>query len=247
MYQVGHNLQERGLYTEAEPLLHAVLHRYTTLHGTHHAEVIKTLNQLSLLYMEMGKDAQADDFYQQARIQQEQVLDPTSLQRLMPHVFDLVEQGKADQAVHVCQNMLMDEAWLQRQDPLLEANIHYLLAGLYTYQEKKELADIHYQRTLAMQTTMLGADHPLNGKLLMDMAHYYLYLGEIAQAKVYITQALEILLKTLGPDHLEIATAQEILADIFVKMGEYAKAEQLYQQVLEIRKHKKVSYDTDII
>ena len=72
------------------------------------------------------------------------------------------------------------------------------------------------------------------GRLLNQMAGYYLYRGLYPIAEPLLRCALEIGEKTLGKDHPIVATYINNLAELLRTQGRYSEAEPLYRRALEI-------------
>jgi tetratricopeptide (TPR) repeat protein len=64
--QTGYYFNQKGLYSEAEPLSHQALALYRELLGERHPQVATSLNNLAELYRVQGRYAEAEPLYIQA-------------------------------------------------------------------------------------------------------------------------------------------------------------------------------------
>jgi DNA-binding NarL/FixJ family response regulator len=76
LMRAGWYLYERGLYTEAEPLLERALAIRERVLGPEHPETGETLNNLARLYLQQGRYTEAEPLFQRALSIRERVLGP---------------------------------------------------------------------------------------------------------------------------------------------------------------------------
>src|SRR5262249_42468237 len=76
LMQTGWYLSERGLYTEAEPLLERALSIGERVLGPEHPETGETLNDLALLYWRRGRNGEAEPLLERALSIRERALGP---------------------------------------------------------------------------------------------------------------------------------------------------------------------------
>ncbi|NEQ49983.1 MAG: tetratricopeptide repeat protein, partial [Leptolyngbya sp. SIO3F4] len=72
--EVGYYLDQRGQYSEAEPLYEEALSMYKRLLGDEHPYVATTLNNLALLYDNQGRYSEAEPLYEEALAMRKRLL-----------------------------------------------------------------------------------------------------------------------------------------------------------------------------
>jgi tetratricopeptide (TPR) repeat protein len=145
--------------------------------------------------------------------------------------------GKFNQAVKTLRKALAAAEKRFGPDHENTAASLYLLAEIYTRQERYALAEPQARRALAIVER--NADKTDISGVLSCLAEDYRGLGDYQQAEQLAKRALAITKKRYGPWSPNAATSMNNLAFIFQSQAQYAQAEPLYKQAVAIwKKHK---------
>lgn len=107
------------------------------------------------------------------------------------------------------------------------------LADAYNYQEKFDLAEELFRKTLKARQTLLGLDHPKTFKTMADIA-WVLYLkGNYEAAEVIARSAVEAHDRNSGID--DSSDCFDTLSQILRSQGKYVEAEKLQRRLLVAR------------
>jgi tellurium resistance protein TerD len=106
------------------------------------------------------------------------------------------------------------------------------LAKNSKYSEAEEL----FKKSLALQKTISGEDHPKIVPQLNNLAELYFSQGKYEQAEPIYKQSLVIIEKTSGKSHSDLANNLNKLAYIYRVQSKYQQAEELYTRAAIIQK-----------
>ena len=231
-------LFREGKYQEATPLAEKAVELAKRVYGPEHVRTATSLNNLALLYQDMGEYAKAEPLNEEALRIDQKVLGPehldtvTSLNNLALLYDDMGEYTKAEplyqEALRIRQKVLGPE------HPNTATSLNNL-ALLYDHMGEYAKAEPLYQQALRIRQKVLPPEHPSTATSLNNLAGLYDQTGEYAKAEPLYQEALRIRQKVLGPEHPNTAQSLNNLALLYDDMGEYTKAEPPYQEALRIR------------
>ncbi|GHO80418.1 tetratricopeptide repeat protein [Ktedonobacter sp. SOSP1-85] len=234
-------LQERALYTLAEPLYQRALRLREELLGTEHPDTARTMNNLAVLYSKQGRYAEAEPLYLQAfRILEEQlgpehVDTARTLNNLAVLYSDQGRYAEAEplnlRAIHLLEQQFGSEH-AQVAAPL------NALANLYTNQGKYGEAEPLYLRSIHILEQTLGSESLQVAKSLNGLSYIYTLQEKYTQAEALYQRALHIMEQQLGLEHPRVAFPLIGLAYVNVQQGKYEQAEPLYLRALRIREQQ---------
>jgi len=153
LHKAGTYLRERGLYSDAEPLLMRALSMREHYLGTEHPDTAMSLNKLANLYWYQGKYEQAEPLFQRAISIWEQLgTEYSDMANILNNLANLyMDQGKYEQAELLYQRALViKEQHLGTEHPSTARSLNNL-AILYHRQGKDEQAELLYQRALTIK------------------------------------------------------------------------------------------------
>jgi tetratricopeptide (TPR) repeat protein len=243
--RVGVYLENRGQYSEAEPLKLEALAISRKVLGDEHNDTASALNNLAILYWYQGKYEQAEPLYQQALAISRKVLGdehPDTAIDLNNLAILYRKQGKFEQAESLCLKALAIRKKLLGEEHLDTARSLHNLAYICFSQGQFQQAEPLLQQTLAIYRKVLGNEHPETAQSLNDLANIYVnQQDKFEQAEPLYQEALAIREKVLGDDHPDTAQGLHSLAVFYGRQDQYEQAELLYQEALAI--YKKVLGD----
>jgi CHAT domain-containing protein/Tfp pilus assembly protein PilF len=207
--------------------------------GENHPDYAASLNNLAVLYREMGDYAKAEPLYRQALEIKKRVLGENhpdyaaSLNNLAISYHAMGNYAKAEPLYR--QALVIKKRVLGENHPDYAGSLNNL-AGLYQAKGDYAKAEPLARQALEIHKRVLGENHPNYATSVNNLAALYRDIGDYAKAEPLDRQALEIKKRVLGENHPNYAASLNSLAVLYQTMGDYAKAEQLYRQALEIKK-----------
>jgi tetratricopeptide (TPR) repeat protein len=205
--------------------------------GPKHPDVATSLNNLAMVFSELGRYVEAEPLYKRSVAIYEQALGPDHI-NVANSVNNLAllyqAQGRYTDAEPLYQRSLaIREKALGPDHPDVAASLNNL-AELYSAQERNADARPLYQRSLAILEKALRPDHPAVATSLNNLAGLYFRQGRYADAEPLYERSLAIVETALGPDHPSVATSLNNLAELRRAQGRFADAEPLYRHSLAI-------------
>ncbi len=230
-------LYQEGKYAEAVPAAAETVKLAEKAFGPDDARIAVYLNNLALLYENMGSYADAEPLYLRAIAIDEKTLGPDHPD-LATVLCDLavvyMDQGRNAEAEPLYQRALrIDEKALGAESPGVATDLNNL-ALLYDNEGRYPEAEPLFLRALRIDEKALGPDQIGVAPEVGNLAAHYLYEGRYAEAEPLFQRALHIREKALGPDHPDVATDLNQLAMLYHHQGNYAQAEPLYQRAVGI-------------
>lgn len=206
--------------------------------GPDHPEVSRALNNLGVLYMELGRYAEAELPLRRALAMREiefgsnHPMFARTLQNLALVYMELGRYAESEslhlRALAICEGACApnDPDALFGQTGL---GVLYRMTGRYAEAEPL------LARVLALREATLGSAHPDVAMSLMHLADVYAGSGRGEEAEHLYLRALEIWEKALGTDHPDIAEGLKGLAAVYRDRGDVAKSRTLLARALAIR------------
>jgi CHAT domain-containing protein/Tfp pilus assembly protein PilF len=223
-------------YQKALPLLERALEIREKQLGPEHPATAGSLNDLAMLYDQMGEYQKVLPLLERAlEIRKKQLgpEHPDTATSLYDLAFVYAKMGEYQKALPLSQRALeIREKQLGPEHPDTAGSLNdlaFVYSNMGDYQKALPL----YQRALEIREKQLGPEHPATALSLNDRALVYVSMGEYQKALPLLERALEIREKRLGPEHPATATTLDNLALLYGNMGDYQKALPLHQQALE--------------
>jgi CHAT domain-containing protein len=231
-------LSRAGKYSEAIPLAQQLLADMEKAHGPVDRDVAGALNNLALLYSDVGNDAEAEPLNDRAIAIMEKVFGLDSSQ-IAPELNNLAalyqRQRRYAEAEPLFKRALaLREKSLPSGHPDVGQSLNNL-ATLYEKQDRHADSEPLFKRALSIYEKAAGPEHPAVATLLNNLGQVYKSEGRYADAEPPIKRSLAIREKVLGRDHPDVARSLNNLADLYERQGRYADAEPLYRRALSIR------------
>ncbi len=196
---------------------------------------IMSIQQLGLLYLDVGYFEEAMQFCQQAI----NIYQNTGNTDHSDYIPCLAALGRLHKEMG---NYSESENYYQQAVNLYQgqSSVNYIryvacltqLAGLYHETKNFSLAEAYYQEALSVSQAKLGNNHHLSGISLKGLASIYRDIDRYAESEHCYLQAIEILKQ--DPDPRDYAGSLNSLAMLYSRIGNDNQAEKLYQQSLEI-------------
>ena len=240
-HRCANYLCARGEYAEAERLCADALAIREAALAPDHPDLIKSLNNLAVLYMELGRFSEAEPLHLRALAVREKLAGPddvdvaTTLYNLAITCMELGRSAEAES--HFRRALAIREKALGPNHPTVNlclTGLGILSRGEGRYAEAESLL----AGVLATREQALGSDHPDVASSMMHLGDVYADLGRSADAERLYIGALAIWEKALGlfgPDHPDVAECLNALAKTYDAQGRKPEAESSFSRALEIR------------
>ena len=235
--EIGYYLDNRGQYTEAEPMVRHALEIQESSLGANHPDTARSLNNLAVLYENQGRYADAEPLYRRSLAIREQTLGPEhpgTAQTLDNLALLSSNLGRYDEAESLYRRTLaIYEKAMGPDHPSIATTLNNL-ALLYHAQGRDAEAEPLVRQALAIREKTLGPEHPDTARSLNNLAAICYNQGHFGEAEELIRRALATNELVLGPEHPDTARSLNNLASIYDRQGRFAEAEPLYRRALAI-------------
>jgi len=231
LYKKG-EAQQAVLYAEK------VFKIYKEVLGEKHPDTLTSLNNLALIYQDLGRLNEALPLSKQAYSLRLQVLGEKHRKTLtsLNNLADIYRAiGRLDEALP-----LFESALSLRKEVLGEKHTDTLyslnnLAGIY--QELGRLVEALplFKSCYRLSKEVLGAKHPFTLTSLNNFADIYRAIGRLDEALPLSEQAYSLRMQVLGAKHPDTLNSLNNLAVIYQAIGRLDKALPLSEQAYSLR------------
>lgn len=200
--------------------------------------IIETLNDLGILYRDLGNHKKSAEYFQIARDQASRLLgnDHHYYGILTNNLAGLKHLDKQyDEALQLYTES--SKIFLNRFG---EYNTSYAttlnnMAGIYRsvkqYDKSKEL----YLKVIEIDRSILGEKHPEYAKVINNLGILYSSMGKPELAESLYLKSLELRETNLGVNHPSYAKSLENLGLFYFNQGQYLKSEEYFREALNLR------------
>lgn len=224
---------------------HKALASAEAQHGPRSEETSKVMNNLGVVYNNLGEFSKALDYLQRALdirlavLGEENNLTATTYQNLGNAWCGLGDYAKG---LEYFENALEIQKKNYGDGHLHVAatinNIGYLQSILGNYQDALEC----HQKALSIQEKIVGPDHPDIAISNNNIGSAYYHIGDLAKARDYFSKALDIRIKAFGERHPSVGESYNNVGLTLTDMGDFESARKYLEKGLEI---KEAVYDGD--
>ncbi len=237
LLMTGSYLYRQGQYVEAERLYKKALKINREMLGEHHPDYAASLNDLAMVYADMGRHAEAEPLYEEALAIRREALGerhPDYAQTLNNLATLYGQTDRGSEAL-----TLVKEATAIRREALGERHADYAqslnnLAAQYVSLGRYTEAEPLHQEAMEIRREVLGERHPHYAQSLNNLATLYFQTGRAEKAEPLFKEALEIRRESLGERHLAYTHPLNNLATLYDNLGRHAEAEPLYRELMAI-------------
>ena len=232
-FRLGKILIRTGQSEKAEGLYQMLLEKASS--DTDRAQY---LNQLGVLYHNMGDYSKALSSYEQSLEIKKVALPPnhpllaTSYNNI-GSVYD--NMGEYSKALSSHQRSLeIRKVALPPNHPDL-ATSYNNIGLVYKNMGEYSKALSYYERSLEIRKVALPPNHPVLATSYNNIAGVYYNKGEYSKALSFYERSLEIDKVALPPNHPDLATSYNNIGNVYYNMGEYSRALSYLQKADDIR------------
>ncbi|KAI0569376.1 TPR repeat protein, partial [Pyrenophora tritici-repentis] len=207
--------------------------------GLEHTSTLSTVNNLGLLYVDLGRLDEAEKMYQRALQGYEKAWGPEHTSTL--NTLNILNNlgnlyaglGRLDEAEKMLQRALQgkEKAWgLEHTSTLDTVND---LGNLYADLGRLEEAEKMYQRALQGFEKAWGPEHTSTLSTVNNLGILYADLGRLDEAEKMLQRALQGYEKAWGPEHTSTLDTVNNLGILYADLGRLDEAEKMYQRALQ--------------
>jgi len=206
-------------------------------YGLDHPRVGTPLNNLALLYENLGRYSEAEPLYKRSLTIREKAhgKDHPNVGTTLNNLASLYQTlGRYAEVEPLYRRSLMISEKAHGKAHPVVGNTLNNLAELYRAQGRYAEAERLYRRSVTISEKALGKAHPLVGKILNNLAGLYQTRGRYTEAEPLFDRSLTIIEKALGKNHPGVATTLNNFAGLHLMQGRYNEAERLFVRALAI-------------
>ncbi len=226
-------------YAEAAEIGEQILAVRKRILGRAHPDYAASLNNLALLYDEMGDYARTEPLYIEARDVLQRVhgaehpVYATCLNNLAALYNSSGDYARAEPLYLEARDIRKRVLGTEHPDYATSLNN---LAFLYRNMADYARAEPLYVEARDILQRIHGTEHPSYATSLNNLADLYCEMADYARAEPLHLEARDIRKGVLGTEHPDYATSLNNLASLYRNMADYARAERLYNEARDIRK-----------
>jgi tetratricopeptide (TPR) repeat protein len=204
--------------------------------GPEHTSTLDTVNNLGILYKNLGRLDEAEKMYQRALQGKEKAWGPehTSTLDTVNNLGALyADLGRLDEAEKMYQRALQgkEKAWGPEHISTLDTVNN--LGNLYADLGRLDEAEKMYQRALQGYEKAWGPEHTSTLDTVNNLGILYKNLGRLDEAEKMYQRALQGKEKAWGPEHTSTLDTVNNLGNLYADLGRLDEAEKMYQRALQ--------------
>ena len=204
-----------------------------------HADYATSLNNLGVLYSDLGDYAKAEEYHLQSLAIRKKVLGEehadyaNSLYNLGNLYRDLGDYAKAEE--YCLQSLAIEKKVLGEEHADYAGSLNNL-GLLYYYLGDYAKAEEYYLQSLAIYKKVLGEEHPDYALSLNWLGWFYREKGEFKTSIEFYEKALALNKKLFGEQNAAYASGLYYLGEVYSEQYDFVKSEEYYSKALAIMK-----------
>lgn len=217
---------------------HKALASAEAQHGPRSEETSKVMNNLGVVYNNLGEFSKALDYLQRALdirlavLGEENNLTATTYQNLGNAYLDAGDTAKAMEYFHKALDINLKV--LDPDDPALAVSYNDLGNVFYSLGDYGKALE-YLEKALEIQTKIYSGGHLHTAATLNNIGMLLSDKGDYQTALDNYFKALAIQEKIVGPGHPDIAISYNNIGSVYYYTGDFSKALEYFRKALDIR------------
>lgn len=217
---------------------HKALASAEAQHGPRSEETSKVMNNLGVVYNNLGEFSKALDYLQRALdirlavLCEENNLTATTYQNLGNAYLDAGDTAKAMEYFHKALDINLKV--LDPDDPALAVSYNDLGNVFYSLGDYGKALE-YLEKALEIQTKIYSGGHLHTAATLNNIGMLLSDKGDYQTALDNYFKALAIQEKIVGPGHPDIAISYNNIGSVYYYTGDFSKALEYFRKALDIR------------
>ncbi|MDH3271310.1 MAG: serine/threonine-protein kinase [Gemmatimonadota bacterium] len=228
-YRLGTVLWKRGDLEAALEIRHALADMTERTVGTAHADHAESLSNLANTYADMGDFERAEEYLRQAVAVGERLSGDEGQLHLARFLNNLgtvfVDLEKYEDGAAAFERALSIRSRLAGEDSEVYVLTLVNFAAAQRGMGDPEGSEVTYRRSVALEETLYGADHPRTAFAYSGLATVLMELARYDEAESFVRQALATRIATSGDTYWRIALERRKLAEIMMATGRLEEAQ----------------------
>lgn len=236
---LGRTYHSLGLSEQAEAHLRKALALRTEIHGEDHSDVVSSMNNLALLYIDQAKYAEAEKLCSRALDISERLPDSQgAVLATSVNSWACLLRAKGDLAgaePFFRRALDMRRALYGNEHREVATSLNNLAALLHALGEYGE-AESLYHEAFDLRQRLLGQEHPDVVNSMNNLALLLWEKGDYPAAAPLFEEVVSLQRKLVGNDHQLVAASLNNLGLLRKAQGDYSAAESLLREALGIQR-----------
>lgn len=206
--------------------------------GSEHIDTAISINNLAVLYLDQGRQAEAEPLLKKSLSVRESIHGPThpDVANGLNNLAMLYRnQGRYGEAESIFRRVLEIQEETLGQEHADVAVCLNNLAMVLRDQGRDNEAEPLFKRSLQIKEKEFGPEHPDLAMGLNNLALLLQSKGRYAEAEPVFERALAISQTALGAEHPNVGLSLNNLAMLYEDLGRYTDAERLFKRSLAIQ------------
>ncbi|OJW72062.1 MAG: hypothetical protein BGO68_00795 [Candidatus Amoebophilus sp. 36-38] len=205
--------------------------------GENHLDIAKSLNNVGIVYKELGQYEEALKYSIQAleMVQSLYAGNHPEVANFLNYLGRVYYESEQPQEAlkHYQQALEMVQSLYSGNHPEVANSLHGIGTAYHDLGQFKESLK-YFQQALAMRQALYTGNHPLTANSIACLGNVYLRLGQYEEALKHHEAALKMKQSMYTYNHTYVAQSLNQLGLIYMKLGQYEEALKHYKQSLEM-------------
>ena len=237
-WRVAGFLFDDGKYVDSERLMQQTVQILTELLGLEHPDTLSTMDNLGLIYRQLGRVVEGARLQEELLERSTRVLGeehPDTLRVMHNLGWTYLQLGRAVEAERLQEEVLEKRTGILGDEHPETLGAMNNLGWTYLQLGRAVEAATLQGEVLEKSTRILGDEHPETMRAINNLGLTYLRLGRAVEAARLQEEALEKRMRILGEEHPDTLRTMDSLGSTYVQLGRAVEGARLQEKALEKR------------
>lgn len=227
----GQYYENEGNFIKAEKHYSSAIVTYNKLGDSLSLNIATTFNSLAGIYIDLGRDEDAEELYLKALFIREIKLgkDHPDYAGVLNNLAGIAQfKGEYAKAIEMFQQAIkIFEKTFGKENVKYARSLHNL-GNVYFDTGEYDQAELLYSEALKIREKIFGRNNPTCAASINCLGNLYSNMGLLEKALGYYLEALSIYEKTSGENNLSSAGCMTNIANIYTEKKKYNQAEEYF-------------------